>query len=107
MENMLIISPYIEQVVVIGDKRNFISALIVPSFENIIDYLKSKGKDITSHSALVEYPDVISLIEKEISKAMESFANYERVKKFVLLPRLLTLEKGELTPTLKRSEELS
>ena len=101
MENMLIISPYIEQVVVIGDKRNFISALIVPSFENIIDYLKSKGKDITSHSALVEYPDVISLIEKEVSKAMESFANYERVKKFVLLPRLLTLEKGELTPTLK------
>ena len=101
MENVMVASPYIEQVVVIGDKRNFISALIVPAFEAVESYLAEHDKEVTSHAAIVEHSDVISLISLEVNKAMESFSKYERVKKFTLLPRLLTLEKGELTPTLK------
>jgi len=101
MENVMVASPYIEQVVVIGDKRNFISALIVPAFESVESYLLEHDKAVVSHAAIVEHPDVIALISREVNKAMESFSKYERVKKFTLLPRLLTLEKGELTPTLK------
>ena len=101
MENTMVASPYIEQVVVIGDKRNFISALIVPAFESVESYLLEHDKAVLSHEAIVEHPDVIALISREVDKAMESFSKYERVKKFTLLPRLLTLEKGELTPTLK------
>ena len=101
MENVMVASPYIEQVVVIGDKRNFISALIVPAFESVESYLLEYDKAVGSHAAIVEHPDVIALISREVNKAMESFSKYERVKKFTLLPRLLTLEKGELTPTLK------
>ena len=101
MENVMVASPYIEQVVVIGDKRNFISALIVPAFEAVESYLAEHEKEVTSHAAIIEHSDVIALIGREVNNAMESFSKYERVKRFALLPRLLTLEKGELTPTLK------
>ncbi len=101
LENSLITSPYIEQVVVVGDKKSFIAALIVPAFEAVNEYLAEKGKEVSSDVALIEHSDVISLISKEVSSAMDEFSNYERVKKFALLPRLLTLENGELTPTLK------
>jgi long-subunit acyl-CoA synthetase (AMP-forming) len=101
MENAMVNSPYIEQSVVIGDKRNFISALIVPSFEAIENYLKEQGKPAAGNKAIVENPDVNALIRQEVATAMESFSNYERVKEFGLLPRLFTLENGELTPTLK------
>ena len=101
MENAMVASPYIEQVVVIGDKRNFISALIVPAFEAVESYLLEKNIEGLSASAIVEHSDVVSLLNGEVNDAMQNFANYERVKKFTLLPRLLTLEKGELTPTLK------
>jgi len=101
MENVMVASTYIEQVVVIGDNRNFISALIVPAFDAVESYMVEHDKEITSHAALVEHSDVIALIGREVNAAMESFSSYERVKKFSLLPRLLTLEKGELTPTLK------
>ena len=94
-------SPYIEQSVVIGDKRNFISALIVPSFEAIENYLKEQGKPMAGNEAIAKDPDVNALIRQEVAAAMESFSNYERVKEFCLLPRLFTLDNGELTPTLK------
>ena len=101
LENSMVNSPYIEQSVVIGDKRNFISALIVPSFEAVENYLKDQGKSVSGNEAMAEDPIVNSLIRKEVSSAMERFSNYERVKEFALLSRLFTLEKGELTPTLK------
>jgi len=101
LENSMVNSPYIEQSVVIGDKRNFISALIVPSFEALENYLKDQGKSVSGNEAMVEDPIVNSLIRQEVSSAMERFSNYERVKEFALLSRLFTLEKGELTPTLK------
>ena len=101
MENAMIASPYIEQVVVIGDKRNFISALIVPAFDALESYLLEHDIEGLSPQAIVEHLDIISLINEEVSNAMKAFSNYERVKKFTLLPRLLTLENGELTPTLK------
>lgn len=98
LENAMITSAYIEQAVVIGDKRNFISALIVPSFENVNDYMAGKGESLSGNDAVVEHPEVKELIGGVVNKAMENFSNYERVKKFELLPNVFTIEKGELTP---------
>jgi len=101
MENALITSAYIEQVVAIGDKQNFVSALIVPSFENLEVYLSEKGITLSGNQAIVDHEEVISLIDDIVEKEMENFSKYERIKKIALIPELLTLEKGELTPTLK------
>jgi long-chain acyl-CoA synthetase len=101
IENALVTSPFIEQSVVIGDKRNFISALVVPAFEAVENYLSEQGISTSSNKEIAEKPEVKSLLQNEMNKAMEKFSNYERVKEFIIIDRLLTLENGELTPTLK------
>jgi long-chain acyl-CoA synthetase len=101
MECAIVNSMYVEQAVVLGDKKNFISALIVPNFEFIGSYLDSHEITISDPEAMVEHPAVISLIDKEVEKAMESFAHYEKVKKYRLLPEQFTIDKGEITPSLK------
>ena len=101
IENALVTSPFIEQTVVIGDKRNFISALVVPAFEVVENYLLEQGISTSSNKEIAEKPEVKSLLQNEMNKAMEKFSNYERVKEFIISDRLLTLENGELTPTLK------
>ncbi|SVE29329.1 uncharacterized protein METZ01_LOCUS482183, partial [marine metagenome] len=101
IENAMVNSPYIEQSVVIGDKRNFISALIVPSFEAIEKFLSDQGRPTSDNVLMIEDSDVISLIQKEVDSIMEQFSHYERVKEFALINRLFTIDNGELTPTLK------
>ena len=101
IENTLVNSPFIEQSVVIGDKRNFISALIVPAKEAVEKELNSQGTSISGDDIMSDHPDVKALIQKEVDIAMTGFSNYERVKEFSILPRLFTIEDGELTPTLK------
>lgn len=101
LENALVLSPYIEQVMIIGDKRNFISALLVPNAEKLDAFAAEKGIPTADRDALLEHPDVQAVFEEEVEKAMEPFARYEKVRKFTLLPRQFTIEKGELTPSLK------
>jgi long-chain acyl-CoA synthetase len=101
MECAFVNSMYVEQAVVLGDKRNFVSALIVPNFEFIGSYLDSQEITISDPEAMVEHPAVISLIDKEVEKAMKGFAHYEKVKKYRLLPELFTIDRGEITPSLK------
>lgn len=98
LENALILSAYIEQAVVIGDRRNFISALIVPSFENLESFLQEKGLTLSGNEAIIEHPEVQDLIQGVVDDAMGDFSNYEKVKKWALLPDVFTIEKGELTP---------
>ena len=101
LENALVLSPYIEQVMIIGDQRNFLSALLVPNFEKLEAFAKEKSIPSRDREALVKDPQVIELFEREVETAMEPFARYEQVRKFVLLPREFTIDEGELTPTLK------
>jgi long-chain acyl-CoA synthetase len=98
LETSLVSSKYIEQIVVIGDKRNFLSALIVPSFDNIKSYLLTQGKELSSNEAMVDYPDVLELVEREVNNAMSSFSKFEQIKKFALISRQFMIEKGEMTP---------
>ena len=101
LENALITSVYIEQVVAIGDKRNFISALIAPNFEALEGYLKSKGHDGLSPSEMVSHQDALDLYNSEVEERMVDFAKYEKIKKFTVCDRLFELERNELTPSLK------
>ncbi len=100
MENALATSAYVDQVVIIGDKRKFISAIIVPNYDNVTKYLNSIDKSVSGNQAMIEHPEVNKLIEKEIENAMEDFSKYEKVKKFSLLAEPFTIDKGELTPKL-------
>ena len=101
LENAILNSIYAEQCMAVGDKKNFISCLIVPNFDALNDYLGSKNIEISDKNAMVEHPAVIELFDGIVEDSMESFSNYEKVKKYKLLKSLWTLEKGEITPSLK------
>jgi len=101
IENSLQASPYIEQVAVIGDNRKYLSALIVPSFENLEKWANEQGISFSSHKDLISNDKVASLFEKEIEENMKDFARVEQIRKFTLLDTPWAQETGELTPTLK------
>ena len=98
LENAIKNSAFVDQVIVIGDKRNFISALIVPDYNEVNSYLRNNNKDDLSPDALVDHPDVLSLFEKEIEHSMKGFAKFEIIKKFKLCSRPFSIENGEMTP---------
>ncbi|WP_300455334.1 long-chain fatty acid--CoA ligase [Desulfobacula sp.] len=92
---------FIEQVVAIGDKRKFISALIVPSFEALEAWAEKKAISYTSMDELVNHPEVIRFYRKRIDYHSKLLAQYETIKEFKLLSRPFTIEGEEITPTLK------
>jgi long-chain acyl-CoA synthetase len=101
LENALIASVYIEQVVAIGDRRNFISALITPNFEALEGHLKSKGHEGLTASEMAKHPETLELFSSEVESRMGTFPNYEKIKKITVCDRLFELERGEITPSLK------
>ncbi len=101
IENLLITSKYIEQAVVLGDKRKYCAALVVPSMESLKNYARDNNITYNTIEDLINHPSISSLIRNEIEGVSADLASYETVKKFRLLPELFTIESGELTPTLK------
>ena len=101
LENMFLASKYIDQFVLIGDKRMFLSALIVPDFEAIKEYADSHNIKYDNPEELVDVKEVYDLIEKELHRFHKSLANYEKVRKFALLTKPFSIEGGEITPSLK------
>lgn len=101
IENKLKISKYIVQAILIGDKRKYISALIVPDFDVLKKWAERNNIGFESNEKLIENGKVKELIQREVDEANSDFARYEQVKYFALLPNELTQESGELTPTLK------
>ena len=101
MENKFKESIYIEQVMVIGEGQKHPAALITPNEEALKDFAKREGIENISWEELCQHEKTKALIRAEISKKNQHFANYERVKKFEILPDTWGIEGGELTPTLK------
>ncbi len=101
IENILKEDPFISEVMVYGDGKKFISALIVPNFEILIKWAKENGIEFTSNEDLVKNEKVISLYHEIIEKRSTPLARYEKVKKFILLPKEFSMDEGEITPTLK------
>ena len=92
---------YINQFVLIGDRRMFCSALIVPDFEAVSAYAALRHIRNAPPEDLVKHKEVLGLFEREIDRLQKDLSQYERVRKFTLLTEALTIESGELTPTLK------
>lgn len=92
---------YIEQVAVIGDQRKYVTAIIIPAFEALKEYARQKHIQYKTIVELVNNVEIRKMIQERIDKLQKGFANYEKVKKFVLLPKEFTMEAGELTNTLK------
>lgn len=100
IENALASSGFIEQAVVVGNGNKFCGALIVPDWVNMKKRFKQSGFEFPEQNKTSnEY--VIKRIQKEVDKANENLSQWEKVKKFVLLEESFTIEKGEITPTLK------
>ena len=101
LETMLGQDKYIEQVAVIGDGRKYVSALIVPDFEELKAYADKKHITHDTIEDLVNNADIRKMIEERINDYQKGLASYEQIKRFVLLPKAFTMENGELTNTLK------
>ncbi len=103
MENKFKESRFIEQIIVIGEGQRFPAAMIVPAFAFIKDWGKRKGYDLKdlSNEDITRNSHVIERIQKEVDAYNEGFGQWEKIKKFELLPNEFTVEGGELTPTLK------
>ena len=101
IENLFLQSRYINQFVLIGDRRMFISALIVPDFDAIREHADKNGIEYRSLTDLTNHPEIHSLIERDIQNLQKDLANFERVRRFALLDKPFTIENGELTPTQK------
>jgi long-chain acyl-CoA synthetase len=101
IENMFSQSKFIDQFILIGDRRMFLSALIVPDFDAVREYADTHKIAYKDINELVDHPDIYKAIEKDIGIIQKDLANYERVRKFMLLQKKLTIEDGEITPTMK------
>ena len=92
---------HIEQAVVIGDKRKFCTAVIVPAYEAVKNWAKEQGKDINSYGDMLKLEGLRELIRQEIDKVNEGLARYETIKNFIIAREPFSIESGELTPSLK------
>ena len=94
-------SPLVAEAVLLGDRRRFISALIVPEFSALERRLKELGRPPADRAALVQRADVVALYAEIVEGLNQDLSQFERIKRFRLLPREFTIEAGELTPTMK------
>jgi long-chain acyl-CoA synthetase len=101
IESLLQQSPFIDQIVLIGDRRKFNSALIVPDFEYLENFARNEGIHYNSKEELLSNDKIIAAVEKSINSLQKDLAKYEQVRKFRLLSKPFTIEDGDLTPTLK------
>lgn len=101
IENTLKTNLYISDVMVVGDRRKFISALIVPNFEKLAEYAKSSDIPYENQSDLVKKEEIVNFMLGEVDRTTPNLSSYEKIKKIILLDREFEIEKGEITPTFK------
>ena len=101
LETKLVIDRYIDQIAIIADQRKFVSALIVPVYGYVKEYAKEKGIEYKDMAELLQHPKIVGLFRARIETLQQQFAHYEQIKRFTLLPEPFSMERGELTNTLK------
>ena len=101
IESKLLVDKYIDQIAVIADQRKFVSALIIPVYSLLEEYAREHGIAFETREQLCEEPRIIQMMKERIDTLQQQLALYEQVKRFTLLPNPLSMEKGELTNTLK------
>jgi long-chain acyl-CoA synthetase len=100
IENKMKESPFVEQIMLVGDNKRFVSALIVPSFAKLKEWTKQHGIQFTSNEEIIKNSMVLALFEDAVSEYNQLFNQVEQIKKFTLIPREWTVDKGEMTPKL-------
>ena len=101
MENKFKESMYIEQIMVVGEAQKHPSALIVPDYESVSDWCKIHHSSCSTIDEMLKSEKVKKKFDQEMEHYNQEFANYERIKKYTLMPEAWSIEGGELTPTLK------
>jgi long-chain acyl-CoA synthetase len=101
IENQLKFSPFISDAVVIGDKRKFLSCLVMIDHETVAQFAQEQNVPFTNFTSLCRAKEVQDLIWAEIEQVNKQFARVEGVKSFRLIEQILTPEDEELTPTMK------
>jgi long-chain acyl-CoA synthetase len=101
IENKLKFSSYIQDAVVIGDRRKFITALILIDEDNVTKYAQDERVPFTTFADLTQNPEILKLIDAEVSKVNKTLSKVETIKKFALMPRRFYEEDGDVTPTKK------
>lgn len=101
IENRLKLIPYFENVVVIGDGRNFVSALIVPNYDALSTYARTCGIAFRQPAELIHKPEIYELAMSEIERRMAGLSGFEKVRKIAFIEKEFTIDGGELTPTMK------
>lgn len=101
IENELKLDKYISQAFVFGDRKPYLTALIVPNFDRLVEYAKENHINYFDMDDLVMHEPIEELLEKRIAEINTRLPRWETIKRFVLLGRDFTIEGGELTPTLK------
>lgn len=92
---------FIDQVAVIGDRRKYVTALIIPAFKALKDYARKRGIAFKNVDDLVNNGEIRRMIEHRIERLQRGLPSFERIKRFVMLPHEFSIEHGELTNTLK------
>jgi long-chain acyl-CoA synthetase len=106
LENDLKFSPYITDAVVIGDKRPYLTVIIMIDQENVEKFAQDQDVPFSNYASLTRAPEVQALIQAELERVNKKFARVEQIKKFFLLENQLTAEDEELTPTMKLKRKL-
>jgi len=106
IENKMKESPFVEQIMLIGDNKRFVSALIVPSFAKLKEWAKTHGIQYTSNEEMIKNSMVLTMFESIVSEYNTLFNQVEQVKKFALLPREWSIDRGEMTPKLSMKRKV-
>ena len=101
LEMALISDAFIEQIAVIGDQQKYVTALAVPSFENLKQYAIQHKIDFKDIEELINHNQIKEMFEKRFEALQKEFSMYEKIKKFTLLSKEFSIEAGEITATLK------
>ncbi len=101
IENALVLDPFVDKVATIGDRRPFLSALLVPAFEKLEEWARERNLPANDRAKLITHPDVLALYQGILDKFNKTVARVEQIKKFRLMDHEFSQETGELTPTMK------
>ena len=101
VESVLLNHQLIEQAAVVGEGKPYVSALLTPNFEVLTAWAKNKGLDFQNVTELIAQPTVVAMYKDLVNSLQSQLSQFERVKKFRLLPREFSLEEDEMTPTFK------
>ena len=101
IESKLLVDKFIDQICIIADQRKFVSALIIPVYSLLEEYAREHNIPFENHEQLCKDPKINEMMKERIDTLQQQLAHYEQIKRFTLLPHHFSMEKGELTNTLK------